>query len=64
MAGSIALPCINTQVTQECVLMVSFRWLAKLIKHSRNGIYNEQYHNHNHLFSIPAIRQSGYRTCQ
>ena len=33
-----------------------------MINHNKTVIpYN---HNHNHLFSIPDIHQSGYRNCQ
>ena len=33
-----------------------------MINHNKTVIpYN---HNHNHLFSIPEIHQSGYRNCQ
>ena len=28
-----------------------------------SGVSAKLNHNHNHLFSIPVIHQSGYRTC-
>jgi len=37
---------------------------TKLLKLCSHFISSTLNHNHNNLFSIPAIHQSGYRTCQ